>query len=596
MMPDFRTRGDDMYGFTHVVTRVRDVASVVVPARDMGRGVSCFWFALPEGMTPDELAMRFAAFAKKSKIFQPIIASEHNAAMYSYLSMTHLGEDGYMGIYECGAEDTNEYMLVVQSYDISAALAFQDHTYARVRHHVDEAVDLDMRESKLEKITRKNMFIGTKPYENAIRKSNLNRRYLAANFFDAFGIRYSQEQIRIDGQEDVIMACSESQAIGDYLCTYLKPEGSSFLRLYNSAYSYDDILNGAPWHLSMHEGLKTFHGSEKIRSEKKGKFIKGVPMGTGYVPANPMATSYNADDAARINTIVTWQSAINTMYIADPKTRVETKIEFANFEREYELDTLRPRHWRALGVAVLPPYMCDMKLRELITFSDTPNIMVPTRMHEEIVCIQIYLHAFKRHNAGEIVPTDYAVPRIIDLFMNEKVEASECEMEKGMLKRLVDNHDMIISMLDTQEDDHEMYVREDTRPHVFAHSPSPPPSDRYDNNAYVMPIGESGSDASTGMSDVDVRTLRDASMKRELRRNARSRTPSVPAATAQVAAPSNHTVQKGRLQNTRKPETILHKMLPQSNGFHVQSDNGEEGAETDFYDDLGIVSTDDDRR
>lgn len=599
-MMDFRNSStSEICGFTRSIARVRDVANYIVPTADLGRGVACFWFKLPNGLSVAELSSKFREFARTSPIFLPNSSKVGNASMHELWSMTHLAEGGYMGIYECGGGETNEYMLVVQSYDMYAASAFSDNTFQRVRDHVDEAPNLEMRDRLLDKLSKAKAFLGQGPYETTMNRSKKNRLYLAANFFDAFGIYYHSEPLKIHGQEDTLAICSELQLIGDFPCTFLKREGSSFLRLFNAAYSYADLLKGAPWHLPMHEGLRTFVCPDEYRTANQDKFINGVSMGSPYLRRNPMITEYNREDASRVNPLVAWQSPINTMYVADPRMRVETKIALTRFKRACNLVIMPDRLWRTLGIAILPPDMENMSLRELIAFSDTNNILIPTRMYGEIMDIWLTLHEFKENlaafardlppNALSDIPDDYALPKISDLFMNEKTNASNCEMERDVLKQMVDNNDKIVKTMhhyDERSGDAASVPRMHETIRREAQCIPPPTlitqaheSISYDDPT-MMPIGESGSEASTGMSETDVRTLRKTSRRREQKHNARAR------------PPPNPTVR----QMNHKPETIVHKQIPPANNYYDHGGTEDEGLESDYYRDLGVASTDDDRR
>jgi hypothetical protein len=598
-MMDFQIgNASEISGFTRSIARVRDVANYIVPTADMGRGVACFWFKLPNELSVAELSSKFREFARTSSIFLPNSSKGDNASMHELASMTHLAEGGYMGIYECGGGETNEYMLAVQSYDMYAASAFSANTFQRVRDHVDEAPNLEMRDRLLDKLSKAKAFLGQGPYETTMNRSKKNRMYLAANFFDAFGIYYHSEPLKIHGQEDTLAICSELQLIGDYPCTFLKREGSSFLRLFNAAYSYADLLKGAPWHLPMHEGLRTFVCPEEYRTLNQDKFMNGVAMGSPHLRRNPMVTEYNREDASRINSVVTWQSPINTMYVADPRMRVETKIALTRFKRAHNLVIMPDRLWRTLGIAILPPDMDDMTLRELIAFSDTNNIRIPTRMYGEIMDIWLTLHEFKEHhaafardlpsNALTDIPVDYALPKISDLFMNEKTNAHDCEMERDVLKQMVDNNDKIVKTM--QHYDEQLYdtsmeprMHEKIRREAQCIPPPTPPTQTHEIVSYddptMMPIGESGSEASTGMSETDVRTLRKTSRRREQKHNARAR------------LPPNPTVH----HNQRKPETLVHKHIPLANNYYEHAGTEDEGLESDYYRDLAVASTDDDR-
>lgn len=601
-MADFRcNKTAEMCGFTRSIARVRDSANYIVPTVDMGRGVSCFEFKLPKGLTPNTLSTKFAEFARSSEIFLPSNDHANEGQMNEMYSLTHLGEGGYMGVYECGSGETNAYMLVVQSYDMCAASAFSEITFNRVRNHVDAAPNLEIRESLLNKISKAKTFLGYPPYEAAINRSKKNRLYLAANFFDAFGIQYNSEPLNIQGHEDTLAICSETQLTGDYLCTYLKREGS-FLRLYNSAYSYEDLLKGAPWHLPMHEGLRTLACPEGHRVEKQNKFMNGVAMGSPYLRRNPYLTSYNREDASRINKIVTWQSELNTMYIADPQMRTPTKVALKMFKQAYDIVVMPDRLWRTLGVAVLPPIMEDLTLHELIAYSDAEHISIPIRMYGQIIDIWLDLQAFMVNREAFLrdippdergdFPAEYILPRISDLFMQEKIGATDCVMEHSVLKQMVDNNDLIIKTmrhydqhygnLSSQPKLHET-IREEAR-RIPPSAPIPLPSNHavYEDLS-MLPIGESGSEASSGMSEMDVRTLRKTSRRREMKHSARAH-PNISQTGNQPAKTSDRKTEK------KKKKSVI--PIPTYYSYGATED---EGVESDCYRDLVIASTDDDR-
>lgn len=521
-MLDYREQGDYIRGFTRFVARVSDVAQYVVPVSDFGRGVSMFSFELPAGMTVDRLAEKFEEFVKQSPVFVRIDRDVIRQREFAVQSLIRLADDGYVGIYECGAASKNRYMLVVQSYDACAAEEFQQVMMERIKKYVDKATTQKARAAKFNAFSPADKTLLDKHnlYANMIKRSSINRRHIAACFFAAVGIKVNTEMCAAPDREEKLVAVDRTSLTHEYLCTFLDREGT-YMRIYNWAYKVTDMLNGAPWHNSLHEGLRIYHGSQRVVADIKTSHMSGAPMGAPYVERLPTATLANSDAVKRV---VVWSTPdLSTMLVADPALRVPSQLAVASFEQKFHMDAMRVDLWRTIRVAVTTPDPHTISLRDRVVYGLTETVTVPFEAYTDIMCMWSALTAFQRNReriahglprAQETMPADYVLPSVRDLFAGENVEEGETQMERAILSKMYVAYPAVVQFarkfMPTIEDEMNAPRVHDVILTGAANIVVPITNGKIPNTHYQSgddPIGASDIDTATDASDTELHIL-----------------------------------------------------------------------------------------
>lgn len=595
-MLDYRETDEHVRGFTRVVARVKDVAHYVVPVRDFGRAVATFRFALPADLGVQQLGARFDEFAARSPIFEAYDADAVSDAEYDVLSLSRLGEDGYVGVYECGAGSTNKYMLVVQSYDACGAERFQLAQEARIRRYVDGARTPEERFARLEHVSPAKRTLDHRDYQSVLARADVNRRHIAACFFEAMGIPVQTELHALPEVRDKIVVTAASAVHREYPAVFLAREGTRFMRVYNWAYRYDDVLDGAPWHMCPHEGLRVYHGHETVKAPLRGRHVAGIAMGSPH--ARRTEGTRPPDEAdAEIERVVRWSSGVSTVLVAAPALRMPTARAVAQLETDFSLSTLRVDHWRAVRVAIYPVAAAALRLRDRVMFGKAADVAVPYHALPEVMEMWATLVSFRANRARiahslprawDGMPDDYAVPALRTLFGREDGERAEATVERGILQTMYATHDEIMRTMAVLRDaphgvvpaargelTHEMILRE------VAAIPEPRDAAELDDAVQSGddPIGASDVDTGTDMSDTDAQVLRASRAPASVRAAMRA----VPLAQARPRAPAPRAPpQPVRAARPPDPEPVALMKF-------------DAGAESDAYAELGISEDDNTR-
>jgi len=597
-MLDYREDGrSDARGYTRVVARVKDVAHFVVPVRDFGRAVAVFRFALPAHLSVAELGERFDEFVARSPIFAAYDPDEISDAEYNVQSLSRLGEDGYVGVYECGAGSTNKYMLVVQSYDAWGAERFQFAQEARIRKYVDNARTPEERFARLEHISPAKRTLEHRDYLEVLARADANRRHIAACFFEAMQIPVRTELHAVPEVMDKILVVDATISHREYPIVFLAREGSKFMRVYNWAYRYNDVLDGAPWHMRIHEGLRVYHGHDAVKAQLRGRHVAGIAMGSPHVP-RAHDTQPPGKNAPEIERVVRWGCKMSTVLVADPALREHTEKAVAELEAEFSLSTLRVDHWRAVRVGVYPVLPGQLRLRDHVMFAKTTDSVVPYHALPEVMGMWTALMTFRAnreriaHNlprAWDGMPEDYGMPALRTLFERETHNSAAVVIERSILQNMYLVYDEVLRTMamlrdaphgmaipDAQRElPHEMILREVACiPEPVLHEVQEEPWQSGDD-----PIGASDVDTATEMSDTDMTLLRASRAPPGVRAAMRHISTATPPRSAQAARPPPRPRQPAPGPSVQ-PATLM------------KFDTGEE---SDAYAELGISEDDNTR-
>lgn len=596
-MPDFHiVDSDSVRGFSRVVSRVSDVAQYVVPIMDFGRAVATFQFEFPPDMDQATFTRQFEEFVKTSCVFMPAADDAISAEEYRVRSLTRLGPDGYVGVYACGAESADKYMLAVQSYDAWAAEHFQTTQLGRIVSFVERGRTPVERAQKLEKLCTARKLMDHADYQSAISRSDVNRRYIAACFFAAMGISVRTEMHTLPEMMEKIVIVSNAAGVREFPIVFLAREGNKFMRVFNWAYRFTDVLDGAPWHMCIHEGLRMYYGTEAAKEPLRNKHVAGAPFGSPHMSRNGGAQP-PTENATAIERIVLWNSSVSVLFAVDPVLRVPTNAAITQLEREYSLGLLRVQHWRAIRVAITPPHMEMLSLRDHVMFSKTPKIAVPYHAYPEVMEMWAALFSFRENRAriaGQLpraedsMPPDYVLPSLHDLFGDETKGSRAVNMERGILQNMYIVHDDIMHIMNLMrhgppptrgELGHEMILREAGEiPEPVPIKQEPDASETADD-----PIGVSDIETSADMSETDLHILR--ASRRTHTVNPRAG----PSRATEREMGAYRARQQGPVARTQAPPRARPNVVP------VKLTKFDTGAESDSYAEL-MVSEDDTTR
>ncbi len=530
-MLDYREEGEHVRGFSKFIMTLRDLTEYVVPIHDFGRAVTTFAFTMPLNMTRDELAAKFDEFVRTSPVFQRIHRTDMADAEFQVQSLIHLAEDGYVGIYEGSGEKHSQYMLVVQSYDTYAAEDFKTSIWRRVKSqindgnpsHAERAHRLGGRIPARKVINELDRRGRPTKYHEAIRRGSVNRRHIAAAFFAAIGMRVTTERCKANEYDDVVPALVPGGITGEYPCTFLRPEGNTFMRVFNWAYTINDVLNGAPWHMRLHEGFRTYYGVEDVLEDIRSRHISGAPMGSAHSPR----PSYDLtrEDTDHICKIVRWRAELNPMLVADPRLRLNTASEITRVEDTYRLKLLRVVVWKTIRVALSSPDPMELTLKDHVIFGETDDIRVTFASYLDLLEMWTTLTAFQQNRARIIhenpraedaMPADYALPAIRDLFADELPLEAAANMERRILCNLYLVHDRVMAFTTNflNEPPRESGPRVHEAIAQRAASIVMPvpgrPREELSLQSDDEPLGASDADLSTDMSDTEFRIFQSA--------------------------------------------------------------------------------------
>lgn len=558
-MLDYRESRDTIRGFTRYVSRLADVAQYVVPIPDFGRGVSVFPFTPPADVRKN-LRKQFETFVKDSPVFTRIDPEEVTEAEFRVRSLTRLGEDGYVGVYKCGAAEHSKFMLVVQSYDAYAADCFQGITMRRVEKELSKAKNEDERVQRLNARTKAARTMDKDFYRDTQRRSNLNRRHIAACFFAAIGLTVRVERVKPNDTDGSVVAVDATLS-REYKCTFLHPDGHGHMRVYNWAYTYADLLGGAPWHMCMHEGLRTYHADPETILASKGRHITGAAMGSPHLPR----TTHDApeDVTTSVHDKVHWQAPLSTMFIADPALRAHTPDALSHFVKMYSLRTVKDLHWRAICVGLCAPDEYQLPLKDLTVFGTADDVVVSYEAYPDIVQMWVTLLSFQRsrkklallgRGAEAALPPDTPLPALRDLFRGEVQGKGVAEMDRGILRHMYLQHDASMRFMarfapghpaqfagHNAPRDHETILEHAARVVVTAPPDQDGPRPRMHYGA-DDPLVVSDADFSTDLSDSDLRLFQSTVLDRRMVMRGRARASDPPPATNHSPAPAAHPV------------------------------------------------------
>lgn len=527
-MLDYREESSGyVRGFTKFIMTVGDLGMYVVPIHDFGRAVTTFAFNMPPGMTRDGLAEKFDEFVRTSPVFQRINRDDMAAAEFQVQSLVRLGEDGYVGVYEGSGEKHGQHMLVVQSYDEYAAMRFKMDLNRRVRKQIDGGnPSTAERAARLSGKAPARKVILNEParhpnwYKEAVRRGNINRRYIAAAFFAAIGLRVTTERCKANDLDDLVSVLVPGGITGEYPCTFLTPEGSNFMRVFNWAYTIHDVLKGAPWHMRLHEGLRTYYGVEDVIEDIRSRHISGAPMGSAH--ASRASFDFATEDADRVGKIVRWRAPLNPMLVADPRLRFHTPAEVARVEDAFKLKLLRVVVWQAIRVALASPDPMELTLKEHVIFGETDTIRVTFPSYLDLLEMWTTLTAFQQNRARIIhenpraedaMPADYALPSIRDLFSDELPFEAATNMERRILANLYLVHDRVAAFMTRflgeppREPGPRFHDAIAQRAAMIVIPAPARPRDELPLQSDDEPLGASDIDLSTDMSDTEFRVL-----------------------------------------------------------------------------------------
>lgn len=481
-MPNYREFPEEPpIHFIKTIKYVKDVALFLADVGDMGMGISIF----DVKVAPEDMEKKIETFRTSKKIREISIPASRflSTVEEPRRNIDHLADNNcYMGFFHCGAEDDDIFRFIVASYDIDSAERFQRRIISRVTqtfkdvHSQQDYIKAERFVVPCEKL------LESKEYLQALYRSNLHRRSIAAKVFDVLEIPYNGE---VDADtldpKRTIKAIPLHDVVSSYDLVFLERK-DKYSRLFRHAYRTIDLYNGAPWFLPPHRGFYSFYRSSStseyasMQRATSGKnssdpelnvFVPdGAPTGT---PRGFVSTSEPVDlkTENRISQKVIWASDMNIMMFGNPNLFHRVEESFTAIEEIYNLKNYRYHLFKTMALYVVPPPSDLLTLRVLVKFATRPKILINHMHYREILEMWHTILTFiniidpsdpqsrivfpsRKEPTAKILWKRKMLPMLSDLFRGMMEDLMNTEMEVELLHMMIHVSDAMSPILNSK--------------------------------------------------------------------------------------------------------------------------------------------------